>query len=190
MKPTDSEREAMAKRLDNARLTMTNDDTSQQGTEKRARFINRLDAMGEAAAMLRAMKGRVRVKPLEWRAVADGRMALSPVGPYRVLEQPDGFFDVMFDGCLVNQRKKGEAFRSYEAAEEWAQTRHHKQVTDCLSAPDQGEWDAAIEAAAKVAENCFLIVAPETVSQRVGTESNRAAIAAAIRNLKKGNPND
>ena len=44
----------------------------------------------------------------------------------------------------------------------------------------------AIESAAKVAENCFLLVAPETVSQRVGTESNRAAIAAAIRALKKG----
>ena len=45
-----------------------------------------------------------------------------------------------------------------------------------------------LERAAKVAENCFLIVAPETVSQRVGTESNRAAIAAAIRALKPQRP--
>lgn len=78
--------------------------------------------------------GAVRVKPLTFRDVADGRMALSPVGPYRVLEQPDGFFDVMFDGCLVNQRKKGQAFKSYEAAEAWAQTRHQKQVTECIAA--------------------------------------------------------
>lgn len=75
----------------------------------------------------------MEVKLLTFFDIGDGRMALSPVGPYRVLEQPDGFFDVMFDGCLVNRRKKGEAFRSSEGAETWAQSRHRKQVLECLS---------------------------------------------------------
>jgi hypothetical protein len=81
----------------------------------------------------------VSVRPLTFRDVADGRMALSPVGPYKVLEQPDGFFDVMFDGCLVNQRKKGEAFKSSGDAEVWAQSRHRKQVLECIESMEQSE---------------------------------------------------
>ena len=80
-----------------------------------------------------ASAATIQIKPLVFRSVADGRMALSPVGPYRVIEQPDGHFDVMFDGCLVNRRKKGEAFTSYETAEAWAQTRHVNQVLACLA---------------------------------------------------------
>ena len=90
--------------------------------------------MADAAIAALEPMDKPRVKPLTFRTVGDGRMALSPVGPYRVLEQPDGLFDVMFDGCLVNRRKKGEQFSSYEAAEAWAQSRHEKQVLECLAA--------------------------------------------------------
>ena len=78
----------------------------------------------------------VSVRPLTFRDIADGRMALSPVGVYMVLEQPDGFFDVMFDGCLVNQRKKGEVFKSSWDAETWAQSRHRKQVLECIESKE------------------------------------------------------
>lgn len=81
----------------------------------------------------------VSVRPLTFQDVADGRMALSPVGPYKILKQPDGFFDVMFDGCLVNQRKKGEEFKSSFDAEVWAQYRHRKQVTECIEPKEQSD---------------------------------------------------
>ena len=66
-RPTEDELEAMAVRQENARVTMINDDTSRQGTTERHRFLDRCAAMEDAAAMLRACKGQVRVKPTTWR---------------------------------------------------------------------------------------------------------------------------
>jgi hypothetical protein len=121
-----------------------------------------------------------RVKPLTFHTVGDGRMALSPVGPYRVLEQPDGYFDVMFDGCLVNRRKKGEAFTNCEAAEAWTQTRHEKQVLACIAAlePVTVQDALAVVEGYPAAEHGSLPTDPHECAKQV-----KAEILAAIRAL-------
>ena len=61
----------------------------------------------------------------------------------------------------------------------------------CKSAPDHSDWNAAIEAAAKVADAC------KTQNQKIGASDYQKGLASAgqaiahgIRILKKGTPND
>ena len=139
--PTDDELEAMAARLDNARLTMTNDDTSQQGTDKRARFINRLDAMDEAAAMLRACKGRVRVKPLEWKWYRDPKdtsEARTQIGTWTVWEI-NGYGYCYGPGDTSGRQCEG----ALEAAKAAAQADYAARILAALEpAPDHAELEA------------------------------------------------
>ncbi len=192
--PTDDELEAMAVRLDNARLTMTNDDTSQARTDKRARFINRLDATDEAAAMLRAMKGRA-VKPLEWQdhPACDGPVlakAVTLLGTYFIVDDTDDFSGLYLDLISHDDARWWQSVRatSTHIEEGWrgdveslknkAQADYDARILAALEpALDHSDWDAAIEAAAKVAREMADLHGPN------GSE-------ASIRQLKKGQTND
>ena len=67
-RPADAELEAMAVRLD----------------RKTKNLIEAHVQMEDAAAMLRAMKGRVRVKALEWRDSYGVFRAETPFGDYKI----------------------------------------------------------------------------------------------------------
>ena len=148
-RPTDDELEAVAVRLDHARLTMTNDDRSRQGTDKRARFINRLDAMTDAAAMLRACKGRVRVKPLVWEYHPAGKIAAPPTGHAYIIDTR------MKGRCYsVKGFNPKREFDSLDEAKAAAQADYEARILAALEpAPDHSDWNAALEAAAKVANH-------------------------------------
>ena len=159
-RPTDDELEAMA-----------------QYWDVQAKKAYPLDAMiadeklGKTATMLRACKGRVRVKALDLsnllkHAFMSGRESVS--GP--------------------NRHKSTGAWTEYDPQKCAAYVR----ILAALEpAPDQGEWNVAIEAAAKVAD-----VKPRKGGKPLsgphhqGVRDGRAEAARLIRALKKGQTND
>jgi len=158
--PTDDELEAMAAKLDRNGPSHVDADIW----------------MSEAAAMLRACKGRVRVKPLEWEQARDGAgwhpqltIAYCPVFEKRYYaEHPE---------------KQAKIDASREA----------RILAALEPAPDHPEWDAAIEAAAKACEGFTKShhIAQDIKSGIFPSASHLPdAISAAIRTLKKGQTND
>ncbi len=118
-RPTDEELEAMAVRLE---------------AVPRPSMLDTLKfCPHEAAAMLRACKGRVRVKPLVWEQARDGAgwhpqlsIAYCPV------------FEKLFYAERPEKQVKIDAAREARI------------LAALEPAPDQGEWNAAIEAAKKM----------------------------------------
>ena len=155
MRPTDDELEAIAIRIER---------------------YDSLNVRKQTAAMLRACKGRVRVKPLEWVDLhADGSR-----------------YDVTFDHLLGycdsihglqddTYHSRLGAFPTLEAAKAAAQADYETRTLAALEpAPDQGEWDAAIEAAAKVAGDYTALFC----------EAAALRVSKLIRTLKKDQTND
>ena len=104
----------------------------------------------KTAAMMRACKGRVRVKPLEWTQWGNEWDANSPIGTFTVkIDGHSGFY-------LFNPN--GD-----KATEFWDDVQDRSTPDHCMAqafkivksrilaalepAPDHAEWDAAIEAA-------------------------------------------
>ena len=141
MKPTDEELEAMAARLEDGGVCSPAQNSCRNGY-----------LMLEAAAMLRACKGRVRVKPLEWYGKPEGQ-------DQRIGRCGDIAYSVRFamgswgytrsgkSGLTVGY-KGGPRFKDEADAINGADVDHEFRILAALEpAPDQGEWDAAIEAA-------------------------------------------
>ena len=152
--PTDDELEAMAQYWDNSGLE-----------------YNPLEKADLTADMLRACKGRVRVKPLVWEQARDGAgwhpqltIAYCPV------------FEKRFYAEHVEKQAKIDAARE-------------ARIMSALEpAPDHSDWNAAIEAAACYCESLRGLGYAD--ASLTGPMSVGKAIAAAIRNLKKGPSND
>ena len=145
------------------------------------------------AAMLRACKGRVRVKPLEWYESPDDDTdyCADALGLTYVV-------DCDLDGLCSWGFFRQVRMKSYdddwdiEAAKAAAQADYEARILAALEpAPDHAEWDAAIEAAAKVAD-----VKPRKGGRPLsgphhqGVRDGRAEAARLIRALKKGPPHD
>ena len=174
MKPTDDELEAMAVRLE-AEVNIGS------GTVTPLRV--------QAAAMLRACKGRVRVKPLEWYGKPEGQ-------DQRIGRCGDIAYSVRFDmgswgytrsgksGLTVGY-KGGPLFKDEADAINGADVDHEFRILAAIiePAPDHAEWDAAIEAAAKVVRDCIY-------RDSAGTGFDEDQFESAIRQLKKGQTND
>ena len=161
----------------------------------------------EAAAMLRACKGRV--KPLEWEdhPACDGPVlakAVTLLGTYFIVDDTDDFSGLYLDLISHDDARWWQSVRatSTHIEEGWrgdveslknkAQTDYEARILSTLKpAPDHSEWNAAIEAAAKVADMC------EKQNQKIGATNYQKGLAAAgqaiahgIRILKKGQTND
>ena len=136
--------------------------------------------LADAAEMLRACKGRVRVKPLEWFECKDG-----------TLHDPHCQYELETDGGMWRVTKAVTGGGSYvsdcdtlAAAKAAAQADYERRILAALDpAPDHSDWNAAIEAAAKVARNCIY-------HDSVGTGFDEDKFDAAIQQLKKGPPHD
>ena len=145
MRPTDDELEAMAAKLEGSGC---------------------LKQIFEAAAMLRAMKGQVKVKPLVWEQARDGAgwhpqltIAYCPL------------FEKRFYAEHPEKQAKIDAAREARI------------LAALEPAPDHETWNAAIEAAMDV---CTSLICGVT---HYGSEPYEIC-AAAIRQLKKGPPHD
>ena len=170
MKPTDKELEARAEWLDAAC------GCNLEGSPCMSEEACRMDA--ETAAMLRACKGRARVKVLEWRKSERGfRWEETACGSYVIFYKSEGSATLShgattvtvaeYDGDNMGVKCKAAAQADYEA-----------RILSALEpAPDNEQWNAAIEAAAKVAD------------QMPNLDHPSEAIAA-IRALKKGQTDD
>ena len=113
----------------------------------------------EAAALLRACKGRVRVKPGEIERSVWSAMKWAA-------ENNPGF-----DG-VPEYTDRGNSFAETECRAAAARI-----LAALEPAPDQGEWNAAIEAAAEVAEY-------------IPNGAHPSEYTAAIRALKRGPSHD
>ena len=135
---------------------------------ERERWKARAEAAEAALADARD-KERVSVKPLEW----DASTAQAPFWTeYEVQKTDNGFWVAMLSGGRVARGLTSEA-----EAKAAAQADYERRILSALEpAPDHAEWDAAIEAAAKV------IDARKSVLE-VGTE-----LSDRVRTLKKGPP--
>ena len=161
-RPTDEQLEAMAKSLAFVanRTGMT---------------IERCEAITDrAAAMLRAMKGRVRVKPLEWHGFSSAFIAYTIIGDYHVSrcgENWHWYFEEQ-DPYL-----EGTIAASEETATAAVQADYEARILAALEpAPDHSDWNAAIEAAARAQEAAY----------RKGIFGEKHS--DHIRTLKKGPP--
>ena len=152
-RPTDDELEAMAVRLE---------------AMPRPSMIDALKfCPHEAAAMLRACKGRVKPLP---RGDGDGGWTL-PVELLSDLEREviaDGW-----DGCTA------------EVTEIIALSVERRILAALEPAPDHAEWDAALEAAAKKCETHGVLGGP-VENPYAEWKTHADNLAAAIRTLKKG----
>ena len=131
----------------------------------------------KAAAMLRAMKGRVRVKPLKWVDLhKDGsRYDVTSDDPLGYSDSIHGLQDDTYHSRLGH-------FPTLEAAKAAAQADYEARILAALDpAPDQGDWDAALESAVKVA-------AGEVAAH--GHAELAPFMRRAIRQLKKGPHHD
>ena len=156
MTHTDDELEAMAARLcvpwDAERSTVS-------------QTIHWMKERRETAAMLRACKGRVRVKPLVWERARDGAgwhhqltIAYCPV------------FEKRFYAEHPEKHARIEAAREARI------------LAALEPAPDHEIWNAAIEAAALTAFDCVFY-------DSAGSGFDEDKFNTAIRTLKKG-PHD
>jgi hypothetical protein len=175
--PTDEELEAMAERLD-------------QSDANEYSFDNDKD---DAAAMLRACKGRVRVKPLEWypvnreEALCHGHWVAPALGgAYHTAPDEDSAAGASVlqwaicheDFCMAY----GGAISAHtdpEAAKAAAQVDYERRILDALEpSPDARTYEDGLEDAASVAERCDVSV----------TLAPTARIAGAIRAMKGETP--
>ena len=186
-RPIDDELEARAADLDRARVTMTTDDTSLKGTYKRERLIQRLHAMTQAAALLRACKGRRADYLIEF----DNGESIS----LSSFSGGAAYEGVMGSITLMKEVEDGETtFRKYKAVTDWQSGLQEFTALD--PAPDHSDWNAAIEEAAKVTEpkrprpcdceGCYC--GNPSDAQAVAEWDADNATHNAIRNLKKGPP--
>ena len=145
MKPTDDELEATAAKFDVMRAAYEAAGVNgEYGAE----------TMDDAAAMLRACKGRVRVKALEWYVghseVQAFARAETIVGLYQILSVPTDS-----DHRLLLPDRSCQHFTSYTAAKAAAQADYEARIIAALEpAPGYLEgWNDAPEAAANACEN-------------------------------------
>ena len=148
-----------------------------EGNDKPTVILSR----DEAAAMLRACKGRVRVKALEWLDRNNKERPVrfitnSKCGFYQITEWLDGSGHVM---CFLTPFARPQ--RVWDAPtcaggagplKAAAQADYEARILSALEpAPDHAEWNAAIDAAADL----------------FGEQSNTSrAIGNVLRALKKG----
>ena len=142
----------------------------------------------EAAAMLRACKGRVRVKALEWVDLhRDGsRYDVTPDDPLGYSDSIHGLQDDTYHSRLGH-------FLTLESAKSAAQADYETRILAALEpAPDHSEWNAAIDVAAKEAKERLYPKNPQNDWTEYAKIHAAAAInvSAAIRDLKKGQTND
>ena len=183
--PTGDELEAMAVRLEGQ--CNCNIDTSPCGAEDDCRENQK------AAAMLRACKGRVRVKALEWEG--DGFWSAGPhEGWMEEANTPFGWgYSIEFgrDGNFMvcstfNWSQDG--FEVPDDAKAAAQADYERRIlSDLEPAPDHAEWDAALEAAANVVPQGWC--QPSTSHIEMDVDLGQG-IQEVIRTLKKGQTND
>ena len=176
---TDDELEAMAVRFDSQ--CNCNIDTSPCGAEDDCRENQK------TAAMLRACKGRVRVKPLEWAECNTGNWkrghcftarSMVDFAPLAIHKKHDGWW----------LNKDCHTYDTLEAAKAAAQADYEARILAALEpAPDHGEWDAALEAAAKVVPQGWCQTSTSHIEMDVDLGQG---IQEAIRALKKGQTND
>ena len=187
-RPTDDELEAMASKLDAIHIaTGVRANRDILGTRP-IEAAN--DAQREAATMLRACKGRVRVKPLEWSQWGNEWDANSPFGTFTVkIDGHSGFYLFKANGdkwCdfleTVLDRSSPEdcmaqAYRIVEA-----------RILAALDpSPDHSDWNAAIEAAAQAVPQGWCQPSTSHIEMDVDLAQG---IQAAILQLKKGPLND
>ena len=142
-RPSDDELEAMAEYWDNSGLEH-----------------NPFEKADATADMLRACKGRLRVKALDNVA----REEIIEAAHLAMRKQQRGV--------------RGQTFTEWDTIESWVIVETERRVLAALEpAPDHSEWNAAIEAAAKVAREMADLHGPN------GSE-------ASIRQLKKGPRHD
>ena len=175
--PSDDELEAMAALLQNV-----SNDALYNGLFGISRIL------AEAAAMLRACKGRVRVKSLEWLHCTDG-----------TLHDAHCQYETETDGGYWRVIKGVTGGTSYlchtdtlEAAKAAAQADYEARIFAALEpAPDHAEWNAAIEAAKAVVrlvnEDCF---APMTRTREEAFSAACGEVERQIGKLKKGPDHD
>ena len=129
----------------------------------------------QIAAMLRSCKGRARVKPLVWGYHPAGKIAAPPTGHAYIIDTRTKGRCYSIKGFSPERQ-----FDSLDEAKAAAKADYEARILAALDpAPDQEEWDAAIEAAAKVAK--------KIADQYVGYMSR---VERSIRNLKKGPRHD
>ena len=132
--PTDEEREALVARLEDGRVCSPAQNSCRNGY-----------LMLEAAAMLRACKGRVRVKPaeVEFRVEKVGRKF-----PW-LKSSGKTFIEGRVSGLSAHVTVPDEQVKEVKlrlTAD--LQRAHEARILSALEpAPDHAEWDAAIEAA-------------------------------------------
>ena len=171
--PTDDELEAMAKMLAFVanRTGMT--------VEKCEQITD------DAAAMLRACKGRVRVKALEWVECKDG-----------TLHDPHCQYELETDGGMWRVTKAVTGGGSYvadcdtlAAAKAAAQADYKARILAALDpAPDNSDWNAAIEAVGRLRGRDVQKRDAEDVGEAYDLAIDEAQ--DAIRALKKGQTDD
>ena len=187
--PTDDELEALVARLEDGRVCSPAQNHCRNGY-----------LMLEAAAMLRACKGRVRVKPLEWRSIGRDRVAETMIGEYVVsldVFQVGGTAYLWVAGQVYGDDHHSEHKNMYEAKAA-AQADYEARILAALDpAPDHAEkqayiegtqsgWDAALQAARNACMKLRHSDDLENDDQRVGV----LECVLAIVELKKGPPND
>ena len=179
--PSDDELEAMAALLQNV-----SNDALYNGLFGISRIL------AEAAALLRACKGRVRVKALEWRKSERGfRWEETACGSYVIFYKSEGDATLShgattvtvaeYDGDNMGVKCKAAAQADYEA-----------RILSALEpAPDHEQWNAAIEAAKAVVrlvkEDCF---APMTRTRDEAFAAACGEVERQIDKLKKGPDHD
>ena len=194
MKPTDEELEAMAVRLEDGRVCSPAQNSCRNGYW-----------MLGAAAMLRACKGRVRVKPLVWHRAdlsAWGEYANAGLLRYRMTwtyrDDPEVWFTMKceHDGKVLYQGGSEEAAIAAANADCSARILAALEPT-----PDHAEWNAAIEAAAnsvkdhsdsarKSLSGCYHEGQPEDAAVWSAIISHLDIARDKIASLKKGQTND
>ena len=202
MKPTDGELEACAQKFDVMRAAYEAAGVSgEYGAE----------AMEEAAAMLRACKGRVRVKPLVWEGDDNYQRSVTPCG---MTSYGIDVWKSNATGEITRVAMDGENYVSVRLAKAAAQADYEARILAALEpAPDHETWSAVcvawrlgVEAAvATIHENRVeWLTTPydEWVRSRSRTAEELIEMALAtatppqeelfskIRALKKGPPND
>ena len=162
-RPSDDELEAMAARLDAARTEWYIPDGQ------------------DIAAMLRACKGRAGP---DWEGFGRDLLESWPVGDIDGSE----LFDAALRHGLIREIPGGYDPEKHIDTEGICPERGDPFYEYAFGearnlAPDHSDWNAAIEAAAKVARNCIY-------HDSVGTGFDEDKFDAAIQQLKKGPPHD
>ena len=164
-RPTDDELERTANYCDIASNVMKETDNT---------FQTGQSILDEAAAMLRACKGRARVRPGQIERAVWSAMKWAA-------ENNPGF-----DG-VPEYTDRGNSF-----AETECRAAADRILAALEPASDQGEWDAAIEAAAKVADDYAALCRAQPEFKITAPVHDAAALRVSklIRTLKKGQTND